>query len=247
MKVIVTKTTFQQQFSGHALFPVIHLENVEQAVENAQIAMEADADGLFLINHGDMSDAEVPFVKDAIRALYPNCWIGVSFLSYTPQTACKEIPMDVNGLWTDNAYADEESLHRYAKETLEICRKREWKGLYFGGVAFKYQREVEDVTQAAKWAVPYMDVVTTSGNGTGLAAHVDKIRIMKKAIGDFPLAIASGITPENIDDYLPISDAYLVATGICRNDGQGDDFYWFDPEKVLRLVDIIRQFDASVS
>jgi hypothetical protein len=34
------------------------------------------------------------------------------------------------------------------------------------------------------------------------------------ALGDLPLAIAGGIIPENVRDYLPISDCYLVATGI---------------------------------
>jgi predicted TIM-barrel enzyme len=83
-------------------------------------------------------------------------------------------------------------------------------------VAFKYQREVEDVVQASRTAVDYMDVVTTSGPGTGFAASLDKIRTMKQAIGAFPLAIASGITPENVTDYLPISDCFLVATGISK-------------------------------
>ena len=33
-------------------------------------------------------------------------------------------------------------------------------------------------------------------------------------LGDHPLAIASGITPENVADYLPFADCFLVATGI---------------------------------
>ena len=62
-----------------------------------------------------------------------------------------------------------------------------------------------------------MDVVTTSGPGTGQVAHVEKIRIMKESLGDFPLAIASGINPDNILEYLSYSDCFLVATGISRS------------------------------
>ena len=62
---------------------------------------------------------------------------------------------------------------------------------------------------------------------------------MKAALGDFPLAIASGITPDNVADYLPFSDCYLVATGIGRS------FEEFDPQLVKRLVQNVRAFDGE--
>ena len=91
-----------------------------------------------------------------------------------------------------------------------------WSGLYFGGVAFKYQRPVDDLAQAAMIAADYMDVVTTSGPGTGHAASLEKISCLKQALGDQPLAIASGITPENVGDYLDRADCFLVATGVSK-------------------------------
>jgi predicted TIM-barrel enzyme len=57
-----------------------------------------------------------------------------------------------------------------------------------------------------------------------------KIQAMKLALGDSPLAIASGITPENIRRYLPHADAFLVATGISRS------FTELDPEKLKTLM-----------
>jgi uncharacterized protein len=86
-----------------------------------------------------------------------------------------------------------------------------------------------------------MDVVTTSGAGTGQAAHLEKISAMKAALGDLPLAIASGITPENVRDYLPISDCYLVATGL------GDSFEELNPDRVAALVDGVRDWDEGVT
>jgi len=79
-----------------------------------------------------------------------------------------------------------------------------------------------------------MDVVTTSGPGTGEAASVSKIRAMKAALGDFPLAIASGITPENVGPYLGVADCFLVATGISA------DFSDFDPLRIRALMQIVR-------
>ena len=101
-------------------------------------------------------------------------------------------------------------------------------------MAFKYQRDVEDIEQAAEIAAGYMDVVTTSGKGTGYAAAPEKIKRMKKALGNHPLAIASGITPENVTDYLNHSDCYLVATGISSRIDE------LDPQRTGLLVDIIR-------
>jgi predicted TIM-barrel enzyme len=79
-----------------------------------------------------------------------------------------------------------------------------------------------------------MDIVTTSGSGTGQSAHVDKIRSMKRAIDPFPLAVASGITPENVPQYLPISDCFLVATSISLSWSE------LDPERVATLVSRVR-------
>ncbi len=59
---------------------------------------------------------------------------------------------------------------------------------------------------------------------------------MKEAVVDFPLAIASGVTPENVSDYLDIADCFLVATGISRN------FSELDAEKLRRLLDRVRSF-----
>ena len=108
--------------------------------------------------------------------------------------------------------------------------------LYFGGVAFKYQREVRDLEAACRIAREHVDVVTTSGSGTGHVPPVEKISRMKRALGDWPLAIASGITPENVKDYLPVADCFLVSTGI------GKSFTELEPAKVLSLVREARSF-----
>lgn len=62
---------------------------------------------------------------------------------------------------------------------------------------------------------------------------------MKAAVGDFPLAIASGITPENVGEYLPWCDCFLVATGISCS------FEELDPERVRALVGRVRAFETT--
>ncbi len=246
-----TSARFRERFGARAVLPVIHLLSEEQALDEARIAFDADADGVFLINHGQMSDAAIPDIAASIRRRFgQNRWIGANFLSKTALEAIKFVPNEIDGLWTDNARVDERikpENQPYPADVLRIQKERGWPGLYFGGTAFKYQRQVDDLEAAAQTASLFMDAITTSGDGTGIAADLEKIRRMKNALredgfGDFPLAIASGITPENIDQYLPISDAWLVATGICRGAGRGDDFFRFDPEKVQTLIGKIKAY-----
>ena len=59
-----------------------------------------------------------------------------------------------------------------------------------------------------------MDVITSSGPGTGYAATVEKAKALRSGASGHPLALASGVSPENVDGFLPYVDAYLVASEI---------------------------------
>jgi len=234
------QSSFRKKFpTPHVVLPVIHVATERQALRNASIAYDAGADGVFLINH-TTSSAELLDIHAAVAAAFPAWWIGVNCLDLEPRNVFGAVSRRVDGVWVDNAMIDEEGAEQTAgQRVLDAQREHGWNGLYFGGVAFKYQREVENLQAAARIARGYMDVVTTSGPGTGQAAHVEKIRTMKEALGDFPLAIASGITPDNISGYLPFSDCYLVATGIST------DFDELSPKLTRRLVDAVRSYDNS--
>jgi predicted TIM-barrel enzyme len=81
-----------------------------------------------------------------------------------------------------------------------------------------------------------MDVVTTSGPATGMEADDRKIGTFRNATGDAPLALASGVTPENAGRYAE-ADAFLVATGI-NHDG---NFYDIDPARLRRLLSVTEE------
>jgi len=127
------------------------------------------------------------------------------------------------------------------EEAAEISRIREesgWSGMYFGGTAFKKQRPVadEDLGTAATIAMEWMDVVTTSGMATGEEADDTKVRTFREAIGEAPLALASGVTPENASRYSEV-DCFMVATGISLP----GSFYDIDPQLLKQLMDVTRR------
>jgi len=189
------------------VLPVIHVEDVDQVSRNIDLVKEEGADGVFLVNHSIPSQ-ELLGIYETVSS--NDFWIGLNLLDLSPVSVFHNA-LSADGVWIDDAMIDERVDVQSVVDDLQKHRDS-FDGLYFGGVAFKYRREVEDVETAAKIATRYMDVVTTSGDATGEEADVSKIKRMKEAIGDFPLAIASGITPENVDSYLPYVDCFLVAS-----------------------------------
>lgn len=230
---------FRNAFDNtHVVLPVVHVQSPSQAIRNVTIAYEAQCDGVFLINHG-ISHAALMTAFAEVKAVFPNFWIGINSLGKDPLSLFGD--EDVSGIWTDNAQIEEHRGEQVKAERIDDVRvAQNWQGLYFGGVAFKYQREVNELAQAARIAMRYMDVVTTSGPGTGHAPPIAKLRTMKQAIGDFPLAVASGITTDNVSELLPYCDCVMVATGISKS------FTELDRKLTHDLVQTVREFSVRV-
>jgi uncharacterized protein len=218
------------------VLPVVHPVGRTEALASVEIAHAAGAKGVFTINQG-MNDDQVLALVREIRLRYPALWIGVNLLGNSPAKALGDA-LDacgqIDGIWSDNALVDERVTDQPAAAELVAARRaRGWTGLYFGGVAFKYQRDVADdaLGRAAVLAAPYMDVVCTSGPGTGKPADVDKVIAMRQAVGpETAIALASGITAENVGTYLPYVDAFLVGTSIEAGLGV------LDPGKLTALL-----------
>lgn len=228
--------SFDRIFSQRpAILPVIHVSDKEQALRNVDLARAEHVEGVFLINHG-FPAAKLLAIHGDVVDEHPDWWVGVNCLDLPPREVFKSINESVAGVWVDNAMIDESAEPQpAAQEILNVREARGLAALYFGGVAFKYQRTVDDLAQAAAKAMPYMDVVTTSGPGTGRAATPEKVKIMKQALGEHPLAIASGIAPENVADYVDYADCFLVATGISSS------FHELDADRLRALVNTIRE------
>ena len=237
--------------AGPAVLPVIHVRDTMQACRNASVAIEAGAQGVFLINHDFPREELVPILGE-VRSRFPSLWLGTNFLAVTGRDAFPVLGrlqaegVEIDAYWADDARIDERAAADGQTEAAEIAAAREasgWAGLYFGGTAFKKQRPVapDDHEAAARTAAAWMDAVTTSGVATGRAADRAKIAAFRRGCADAPLALASGVTPENAAGYAPDVDAMLVATGINR-DG---DFYEIDPARLRRLLAVTRSAGAA--
>ncbi len=239
------RVAFRNRFGMHGpvVLPVIHVLETKRTLSNIEILIGEGAPGCFLINHDFGVEEFLPIIQE-VRASQPDLWMGLNFLAVTglhafptlaklSQEGCR-----IDAYWADDARIDERVETQSEAEAIAAARAG-WNGLYFGGTAFKKQRPVDaaNYARAAEIASNWMDVVCTSGLATGIEADDGKIATFRKAIGDKPLALASGITPENAHRYSEV-DAFMVATGINKT----DNFYDIDPARLRRLMEKAASF-----
>ena len=224
---------------GPVVLPVIHVLNTERTLANIDALTSQGAPGCFLINHDFGLEPFLPIIRE-VRAEWPDLWMGVNFLAVTGQQAFPQLTQleqdgcRIDAYWADDARIDERVDAQ--TEAQEINKaKQGWRGMYFGGVAFKKQRPVAtaDYARAAGIACDWMDVITTSGQATGVEAEDEKVSMFRAAIGEKTLALASGITLDNAHRYHEV-DCFMVATGI----NYGGNFYDINPERLRRLLDL---------
>lgn len=211
---------------NYVFLPVIHVISETQTIYNASVAMTAGADGIFLISHGEVKYDELIEIGDKLANL--DIFVGLNILAGSyGRDVFKSFPNSILGFWEDDVLPFSEELDKSSRQE---------DFLHFGGVAFKYCTSVfpDRYGEVANLAVQRgVDVVTTSGDKTGSPPTLDKIKAMSKAIGDHALAVASGITAKNVQQFLPYVNAFLVATSIEK------EFGWLDFSLTEELASII--------
>lgn len=224
-------------------FPVIHClppnqsQGIGHALCNTRAAMDNGADGVFLIGHG-VRFQELTLIYEVVRKQFPEIWIGINFLDI-PCDTCGREPrklttaanrcQGLNALWVDGM----------PTERLAVPKTTQ----VFGGVAFKYiapRLKGDTLANACRQAPRYVDVATTSGDQTGSAPSIAKLKSIKRGLDDkIPLALASGITSQNVLGFLSLVDMFLVATSICERKPERGDADYLIPEKVREMALLI--------
>lgn len=221
-------------------FPVIHCisphtkQGVGHALANAKTAFAAGADGIFLIGHA-LLHTEVLYIYEEVRKQHPERWIGINLLDISADAEWPRLEKiagnhpDLSALWMD----------RLPRVSIRIFSDLE----LLGGVAFKYinsDLNGLELTAACRDAMWYVDTITTSGSKTGSPPEVAKLKAMREAIGPSArLALASGVSVENVADFLPYVDTFLVASSITERRYELGHEEYLVLEKVSALADVI--------
>ncbi len=226
------------------IYPVVHINDERtQAIDQTGVALELGADGVYLIDHVSTTpDILASVLKEALQE-YPKSFIGINVLcspsAYATFTyllearAKEEIDRYPDGVWMDDADVSAAETLELRADNPDISSVR-----YLGGVAFKYTNkfteEPRKSAREAKRMAGFVDVVTTSGAGTGHPPSPAKIKAMKQAIGEQPLAVASGVSSSNLEEFEGLIDQLLVATSVETTPGSGV----FDKAKLAELIEL---------
>ncbi|WP_094980454.1 MULTISPECIES: adenine phosphoribosyltransferase [Rhodococcus] len=211
------------------IYPVIHVHDLDQVSEQVEVARRHPISGVFLIDH-DADDIRLARCIDHVRLKQPDIFLGANVIRRSATEALNilaphfpgGIPLDA--IWTDNAGVSlDGDDHEF--RSLHSARERTgWTGLHFGGIAFKYQTPVSesDLPRLGELARRHVDIPTTSGPGTGLAADTHKLEALRQGLHNHPLALASGVTPDNVESFIGLVDHILVSTGIADDNDRID-------------------------
>jgi hypothetical protein len=188
------------------IYPVIHLVDYDQLTKNIDTCLSLGVNQVFIINHlSNFND--LLFYANLARTSYPELWIGVNVLDLKPRTVL-DLKLPYKGYWFDKTL------------TLEDIEGKTITGEIFSGLNFKYQKQFqgEDLVEVINLIKKTSTVACTSGVGTGHEAPIKKIENLRNLLGDFPLALASGVSADNIESYLPYVNHFLVASSITDKD-----------------------------
>ena len=230
------------------IYPVVHINSPKQGVEQAELALNCGADGVYLIDHHQNQQQDIISVFNALTDNNPNTYIGVNFL-YEPSALQSFMLIDKavkdgymkrlpNGLWVDDASKSLNEIWEYRKSDLALSTVR-----YLGGVAFKYTKDYTEnpliAATEARYLGKYVDVIVTSGPGTSKSPSVRKIAAMKQE-ADFlgkPLAVASGVSAENLHEYDGNIDEVLVSSSVETTPYSGI----FIESKLSELIEVAKK------
>jgi predicted TIM-barrel enzyme len=211
------------------------------STDEALLALAAEADGVYLIDHRSRTTDMLYTVFNNVSEKAPGAFIGLNLLQTNSSYAAFEEIGEAggkgrlnrlpDGLWVDDA-------SYFARETQTLREQNQaFRDItYLGGVAFKYtQKYTNDPEKAAEQArqfAPLVDVVTTTGRATGQSASIAKVTSMKQAIAPQRMAIASGVSIENIQAFAEVADQALVASSVETHPQSGV----LDQRKLRRLI-----------
>jgi membrane complex biogenesis BtpA family protein len=100
-----------------------------------------------------------------------------------------------------------------------------------------------DIIETAKAAQFFLsDGIIITGSLTGYEADTDEVKKVKDEI-NIPVIIGSGITTENIINYLPIADAFIVGSSLKK---EGNWMNEVDAERVKKFMNRINELKLTL-
>jgi predicted TIM-barrel enzyme len=201
------------------IFAMLHLKGenhadvMERAKREIEIYLRNGINALIVENYfGDEDDVE--HVLKYLSGEYPDIHYGINMLDNdargfeaTAKYNAKFIQLDsVSGhLTPHDDLKFEENINQWRKST---------SALVLGGVRFKYQpyKSERSLEEDLKFGMKRCDAIVVTGSGTGVETEISKIKEFRAVIGDFPLIVGAGVTPENCEERLSLTNGAIIGS-----------------------------------
>ena len=237
--------TFQDVFPNpKPIIGVIHLKGEaaadiqERAKREIACYLEGGLDGILCEDYfGPYPMLE--WVLDYLLQHRPAVPVGVNCLNFDSLNYQLARAYGCDFLQLDSVVGhvkprDEASLDAFLKQ-----ENAKTDALVLGGVRFKYQPVLSEnsLETDIETAKARCGAICVTGDGTGQRTPDEKLLEFRKAAGDFPLIICSGLNDENCEKQLQIADGAIVGSFLKDT---GKDTGDVSPEKIARLMKKVR-------
>jgi uncharacterized protein len=233
---------------------------IRAAIADARACERGGANALFLENFGD-----VPFTKGKVG---PETIAAMAAAGRAVRAAVK-LPLGFNVLRNDALAAlalcavcggqfirvnvhtgamltDQGLIEGNAFETLRYRRQVCPSAQIFADIHVKHavplgQWEIGNSARDAHER-GLADALIVSGTGTGLATDVRDVQRVRAACPSVRILLGSGVTVENIGEYLPFADGFIVGTSLKRG---GKIHNPVDPKRVAALARAVAGYPGN--
>ena len=220
---------------------VIHHRDEETSLRNADTAAWAGCAGVCFIDMGG-HPTSVDSPARRTKSRYGDALlVGTNRFTVDPPVAIRmDAELGLDFTWCDNPGTSSSGNKPYPfggtyADRINAELEKHPTHKFFGSVAFKTQEIDPDPGLAALQAAWNDWIPTTSGIATGIAPEIEKLKTMHDRLnGACDLAVASGVTPENVGEISRYVEWIFVATGASSS------FHELDSEK-LRTIRFIAE------
>lgn len=209
------------------LLPVLSCKNEEDFYCNIDLLYEyyikKQISGIFIIST-NVDIETITNIYNKTKNKYNDLWIGVNLVGENIFKVFNFIKLNnPDGIWIDNSYLFHIEKLGYAELILNQFEKYNWNGLYFGGYMFKYQRNCNTYdNQLIKLLNQYLDILTTSGDGTNIEISDEKLNYIFNESVQVPIAISSGVNSSNLEKHVEKCNVIIMRSSIVDSDDNID-------------------------
>ena len=189
------------------------IEVIRRANEEARIMTENGVDAVIVENYFGTPE----YVRAVLRDFQSNkvqFVYGVNLLDDDEANFKAAIQYGAAFLQLDSvaghlAPEDDPAFGRFMKTWRDA-----YEGCVIGGVRFKYQPYLSgrSLEEDLIIGMGRCDAIAVTGLGTGMPTEISKIKEFRDIVGDFPLLVTAGVTPESCPAQFALADGAIVGS-----------------------------------